>query len=104
MGKNAASNQQQQQSLSLLIQIQTMIQAPMKPAQWIPFIRDMHRYEMNLGTFSMSNADDFDHFIGLAMMKSGLSPQYPLRKVGKNKFIFEAYYHTPKNAWLDVVT
>merc|ERR1711971_264252 len=92
--------------LSWLIQLQTMIQAPMKPAQWIPFIRDMHRYEMNIRTFTLSDTvrDNFEDLIALAVEKSGLAPQYPMQKVNENMYILTAYYHTPKNAWLDVVS
>ena len=85
--------------LQLLMRVQTMFQARLKPAQWVPFIRNLHRYKMNLGTFeSIDEAK-----IISAVKKSKLIPQLPLKQESKNKYTLYAYFYT-KIGWLDIVT
>ena len=85
-----------------LIQIQSGLQASLKPAQWIPKIRDIHRYEMDLGEYSLNNTKDIIYDIRLSMEQSELIPHKIIQT--SNGYIMEAYYYTPSTAWLDVVT
>lgn len=85
-----------------LIQFQSGLQASLKPAQWIPKMRDIHRYEMKIGTFQISDNWHFLDIIHKAMEKSKLIPKKVMET--NNGYIMEAYYYTPSTAWLDVVT
>lgn len=84
-----------------LIGFQGDLQGNIKPAQWVPIIRNMHRFELELGIFELSQGNVVS-VVQDAIKQSGLL----LKNVINNKHGYEivAHYYTPSAAWLDVVT
>lgn len=91
-----------------LVQLQSTLQASLKPAQWIPYIRNLHRYEMEIGKYKMkyfTKSNDEKEIIEnmtSIILKSNLIPTKTMES--NDGFIMEANYYTPKSAWLDVIT
>eukprot|EP00483_Globobulimina_turgida_P013134 UN13158 len=57
---------------------------------------------MEVGTFEWKNDNQIVNDIKVAMQKSKLIPQKVMKT--DNGYIMDAYYLTPKTAWLDIVT
>ena len=91
-----------------LVQLQSTVQAALRPAQWIPYIRNLHRYEMEIGKYKLSHftkSNDEKEIIEnmiLIISKSNLIPTKTMKS--NDGYIMEANYYTPGTAWLDVVT
>mmetsp|Transcript_41910 Transcript_41910/g.68995 ORF Transcript_41910/g.68995 Transcript_41910/m.68995 type:complete len:189 (-) Transcript_41910:223-789(-) len=88
-----------------IISIQAKYQALLKPAQWIPIIRDFHRHEMQIGTYHVK--EDNDESTLLADIKSMLESNDLLPQSVENAtdaYIIQSFYFTPTAAWLDTVT
>ena len=85
-----------------------MFQARLKPAQWVPYIRNLHRYEMEIGKYKLKDftqSNDEKEIIQTMtsiILKSKLIPSKTMES--NDGYIMEANYYTPKLAWLDVVT
>lgn len=88
-----------------LVASQSTLQASLKPAQWIPKIRNLHRYEMDIGNYKISDFKNKENVIGEMTKIIEISKLIPKKVMETNDgYIMEAFYYTPKNAWLDVVT
>lgn len=87
--------------------LQIAMQEKLSPAQWIPYIRDLRRYEMDLGVFQLSKFDDVEHDVLSAMKRSGFivntrKRDNVLKRGAKPDYRINGYYFTP-NGWLDAV-
>merc|ERR1740123_2716401 len=58
-----------------MVVVQSHLQEALNPAQWVPYVRDLHRHEMDIGVFPLSQFGDVVSDIYAAMESSGLSPQ-----------------------------
>lgn len=88
--------------------IQIAKQERLSPAQWIPYIRDLHRCEMDFGAFQLSKFDDVKLDVLSALKRSGCientrKRDNVLQRGTKPDYHLNGYYITPKLGWLDAV-